>query len=113
MKNTVAMATQHSQINIQTRLENLAPSHVPNDVLSHVPSPVDQQLLKALSSGASNKHIALMLFKSEFTVRNRLSRVYKKINVTNRAQAAVWYRDFAAAKAGQAPQIGTSVPLQR
>ena len=109
MKNTVAMATQHGQTNIQTRLENLAPSHVPNDV----PSPVDQQLLKALSSGASNKHIALMLFKSEFTVRNRLSRVYKKINVTNRAQAAVWYRDFAAAKAGQAPQIGTSVPLQR
>ena len=60
--------------------------------LSHL----DQQLLNAVSIGASNKHIALMLSKSEFTVRNRLSRLYKEINVANRAQAAVWYRDYAA-----------------
>lgn len=62
-----------------------------NQALSHL----DQQLLDAVSIGASNKHIALMLNKSEFTVRNRLSRVFKKINVANRAQAAVWYRDYA------------------
>ena len=60
--------------------------------LSHL----DQQLLNAVSIGASNKYIALMLSKSEFTVRNRLSRLYKEINVANRAQAAVWYRDYAA-----------------
>ncbi len=71
---------QHSQLNIQ----------------SQALSPLDQQLLIAVSIGASNKHIALMLSKSEFTVRNRLSRVYKKISVVNRAQAAVWYRDYAA-----------------
>ena len=70
---------QHSQINIQSQ------------ALNHL----DQQLLNAVSIGASNKNIALMLSKSEFTIRNRLSRVYKKINVANRAQAAVWYRDYA------------------
>ena len=71
---------QHSQISIQSQ------------GLMHL----DQQLLDAVSIGASNKHIALMLSKSEFTIRNRLSRVYKKTNVANRAQAAVWYRDYAA-----------------
>ena len=71
---------QHSQISIE----------------SQALSRLDQQLLNAVSIGASNKHIALMLSKSEFTVRNRLSHVYKKINVANRAQAAVWYRDYAA-----------------
>ncbi len=65
---------------------------IENQALSYL----DQQLLNAVSIGASNKHIALMLSKSEFTVRNRLSRVYKKINVANRAHAAVWYRDYAA-----------------
>ena len=74
------MSMQHIQISIQSQ------------ALSHL----DQQLLDAVSIGASNKHIALMLCKSEFTVRNRLSRVYKTINVANRAQAAVWYRDYAA-----------------
>ena len=71
---------QPSQISIQSQQ------------LSHL----DQQLLNAVSIGASNKHIALLLSKSEFTVRNRLSRLYKEINVANRAQAAVWYRDYAA-----------------
>lgn len=72
---------QHSQINIQ----------------SQALSPLDQELLSAVSIGASNKHIALMLSKSEFTIRNRLSRLYKKISVANRAHAAAWYRDNAAA----------------
>ena len=71
---------QPSQISIQSQQ------------LSHL----DQQLLNAVSIGASNKHIALLLSKSEFTVRNRLSRLYKEIKVANRAQAAVWYRDYAA-----------------
>lgn len=67
------MSMKHTQISIQSQ------------ALSHL----DQQLLSAVSIGASNKHIALMLSKSEFTIRNRLSRVYKKINVVNRAHAAV------------------------
>ena len=112
MKNTVAVGLQHSQISLHAHLENLPPDRVFSPVPSHVPGHMDQVLLSALSSGASNKHIALMLFKSEFTVRNRLSRIYKKINVANRAQAAVWYRNFAATRAGQTPQIGTSVPLR-
>ena len=69
---------QHNQISIERQQ------------LNHL----DQQLLNAVSNGASNKHIALMLSKSEFTIRNRLSRVYRQISVTNRAQAAVWYHDY-------------------
>jgi LuxR family transcriptional regulator, csgAB operon transcriptional regulatory protein len=53
----------------------------------------ERALLRALFTGASNKEIALMTFKSEQTVRNQLSTLFKKINVNNRTQAACWYRE--------------------
>ena len=69
-------------------------------------SRMEQQLLQAVSTGASNKNIALMLSKSEFTVRNRLSSLYKKINVINRVNAAFWYRDHAVQFADSEPRPG-------
>jgi len=70
---------------------------------------VEQHLLHALSTGASNKHMARHLGKSEFTIRNQLSGVFRKIQVINRMQAAFWYREYLAVKKESA--IGTSAPL--
>jgi DNA-binding CsgD family transcriptional regulator len=53
----------------------------------------ERQLLRFLSVGASNKAIAQHLGKNEFTVRNQLSHVFKKIKTSNRAQAANWWRE--------------------
>jgi DNA-binding CsgD family transcriptional regulator len=73
----------------------------------------EHQLLHALSADESNKTIAHQLGKSEFTVRNQLSNLFKKINASNRTQAAGWYRDQLAAQVPLNTQggDGTSVPL--
>jgi len=72
---------------------------------------IEQGLLHALSMGASNKHIARDLGKSEFTIRNQLSNLFRKIQVVNRTQAAFWYREYMTAK--EESDFGTSVPLTR
>lgn len=74
---------------------------------------IEQQLLQALLSGASNKQIGRELGKSEFTVRNQLSAAFQKIGVVNRMQAAFWFRAYLVAREGQG--FGTSVllPAQR
>lgn len=72
---------------------------------------VEQHLLHALSTGASNKHMARSLGKSEFTIRNQLSTLFKKVNVSNRTQAVCWYREQVGREEREGV-IGTSVPLQ-
>jgi DNA-binding CsgD family transcriptional regulator len=51
---------------------------------------IERELLRALGKGACNKEIAQAMCKSEQTVRNQLSVLFKKINVNNRTQAACW-----------------------
>jgi DNA-binding NarL/FixJ family response regulator len=63
----------------------------------------DWELLHLLSQGASNKDIARALRRSEHTVRNQLSALYKKIQVSNRVQAAARHlADPAKPRAAQA-----------
>ena len=61
---------------------------------------VDWRMLQCVSQGISNKDITKALCKSEYTIRNQLSALYKQINVTNRAHAAFWYRDHLPEKSG-------------
>ena len=70
------------------------------------------RLLKALLLGASNKQMAGELGKSEFTVRNQLSALFKKMSVSNRTQAASWYRERREGGSYQGQPFGTSVPLR-
>ena len=52
------------------------------------------RLLHLLADGCSNAQIALRVGRPEKTVRNRLSLLYQKLGVPNRAAAvAVWVRD--------------------
>ena len=56
-------------------------------------TPIEQMLLRTLSTGVSNKNMARHLGKSEFTVRNQLSTLFRKLNADNRVQAVTWYRE--------------------
>lgn len=50
----------------------------------------EAELLKMISIGMNNKDIAEKLMISERTVKNHLSSVFKKLDVTDRTQAAVF-----------------------
>ncbi len=52
----------------------------------------EKLLLRDLADGQSNKVIARNRGKSDQTVRNQLSVLFKKIQASNRSQAANWYR---------------------
>jgi len=43
--------------------------------------------LKLVAAGSANKEIAQKLFWGETAVKRKLSLIYEKLNVTNRAQA--------------------------
>jgi DNA-binding NarL/FixJ family response regulator len=70
--------------------------HYRNVVDTHTtPASVDlttreMQILRCLMSGASNTQIADDMFISEFTVKSHLQKVFKKLSVKNRVQAAAW-----------------------
>lgn len=50
----------------------------------------DVDILRLLGHGMSNQEIAESLFLSEKTVRNRLSLVFKQLNLKNRTEAALY-----------------------
>lgn len=50
----------------------------------------EKEILRQVSSGASNKDIAASLFVSQYTVKTHLYNIFKKIGVTTRGQASNW-----------------------
>lgn len=48
------------------------------------------QILQRLAKGESNKTLARNLYISEKTVKNHLYRIYEKIDVHSRTQAAIY-----------------------
>ena len=50
----------------------------------------EMQVLGAISEGKTNREIAQILFLSEGTVRNYVSSILSKLNVSNRAEAAAY-----------------------
>lgn len=53
----------------------------------------ERQILAAVVAGQSNAEIGVALFVSEKTVRNSLTRIFEKLGVHTRTQAAVLARD--------------------
>ncbi len=54
-------------------------------------SPRELAIIELISAGKSNKEIGLLLAISDKTVRNYISTIFKKINVTNRTEAASYW----------------------
>lgn len=54
-------------------------------------SPRELNIIQLISSGKSNKEIAEALSISDNTVRNYISNLFKKINVSNRTEAASYW----------------------
>jgi DNA-binding NarL/FixJ family response regulator len=50
----------------------------------------EKEVLGLIAKGYSNKEIAKELFLSEKTVKNHVSNIFKKINVTDRTKAAIY-----------------------
>ncbi len=52
------------------------------------------EVLRLLARGASNKEIARALFLAEGTVKNHITNIFTKLDVSDRTQAALKARDL-------------------
>ena len=52
-------------------------------------SPRETEILRSVTSGLSNKEIAVELGISQQTVKNHMTSILRKLNVDDRTQAAV------------------------
>ncbi len=73
------------------KIFNQVAQHAPqkDTTLAEKLSPRERELLSLLAQGFSNAEIAERLFLSEGTVRNYLSAIFSKLNVSDRTQAAI------------------------
>jgi two-component system NarL family response regulator len=53
-------------------------------------TPREQEILRYLTNGLTNKEIGQALFISEKTVKSHLNSIFKKLNVTRRLQAILY-----------------------
>ena len=53
-------------------------------------SDIESEILKRVAAGESNKQIANALGLSESTIKGRVKTLLRKLNATNRTQAAIW-----------------------
>ncbi|WP_084046657.1 response regulator transcription factor [Deinococcus hopiensis] len=58
-------------------------------------TPRESEVLRLMACGHSNKAIARALDLSEYTVKNHVKQVLRKLGARNRTQAALWMRTAA------------------
>jgi len=84
----MAMGEQYAPIDFMTAIEE-APSNPMADKLS----PRELEVLKGLTEGKSNKEIARDLDITEPTVKLHMKTLFRKVDATNRTQAAMIARE--------------------
>lgn len=68
-----------------SRAKSVAPTHVEDDNTRL--SEREQEIMHWVGHGKTNLEIGMILGISQFTVKNHLQRIFRKIDVRNRAQA--------------------------
>jgi NarL family two-component system response regulator LiaR len=76
-------------------------SSLPDTTLSEELSERDLEILHFISLGLSNAGIAQNLNLSEGTVRNYISTLFQKLNVTDRTQAAIYAMRYGLLQGGK------------
>jgi two-component system response regulator DevR len=71
-------------------LQRMKSGNETRDVLASL-SPQEQRVLALIAEGKTNKEVGADLNLSEKTVRNYLSNIFDKLQVTRRAQAAALF----------------------
>ena len=84
----MAMGEQYAPIDFMT-----APVEEPKNALTEKLSPREYQVLRGLTEGKSNKEIARDLEIQEPTVKLHVKTLYRKIDASNRTQAALIARE--------------------
>ncbi len=74
--------------------ENLHPSSLSLHPLIEPLSPQEQRVLRLLAAGLSNPEIARELVVSTNTVKTQVKSIYRKLDVSNREQAAEMAREL-------------------
>jgi len=74
--------------------------HLPNQILQAPPTPPEivgilsnreSEIMDWVMMGKTNQDIGMILNISAFTVKNHLQRIFRKLDVLNRAQAVTEY----------------------
>lgn len=79
-------------------------SSLPNPTLTEELSTRDLEILHFITLGLSNAAIAQNLSLSEGTVRNYISTLFQKLNVSDRTQAAIYAMRYGLLQAGKQPK---------
>ena len=69
---------------------NGATTTAPSSTVAAKLTPRETEVLRLLAQGQTNQEIAKTLFLSEGTIRNYVSQIFAKLEVTDRTQAAVF-----------------------
>jgi two-component system nitrate/nitrite response regulator NarL len=62
-------------------------------------TPREEEILRLVAKGLSNKEVALQLDLQEKTVKHHMTRILNKLHVRNRTEAAILLRETAAKRA--------------
>ncbi|MGB3514330.1 MAG: response regulator transcription factor [Microcoleaceae cyanobacterium] len=57
-------------------------------------TPREQEILQLIASGSNNREIAQTLYISEKTVKNHITNIFRRLNLRDRTQAAIWANTF-------------------
>jgi two-component system nitrate/nitrite response regulator NarL len=77
---------------VLTDLAGKSVSSAPAGVLAGLTSR-EREVLTLVATGLSNKQVALQLNLHERTVKHHLTRIFVKLNVSNRMEAAIALRE--------------------
>lgn len=91
---------------------NAVPANIPADNTYGL-SEREMQILQCLVQGDSNKLIANRLSITEATVKVHMKSLLRKINVSNRTQAAIWALNNGLLPGGPAAPNETDTPRSR